>query len=439
MRSVKILIRLALSSLCLILCFLAVDAQTPLKITIKSIKCHVATDGDKVDEVTVFKIEDLGNTEVITSAGMRSGSVLSLNKSYTVKDRFFLFMYDRDRNNPDDYLGQIEIKTTDSKYQEELIEETLVFRGGKGYYTILINVEPQPESTVQINFHMVMASDSQYPRTLKSAYNDKKEARRLIRNHVSSMNELIDQFPVKGVVMNGDLTEYGHSWELARVKKEYGKLKAPFYPGLGNHDYENNVDDCLANNCAERMIRYIREFVKDKDLVDRSNFDFDSEEDEGSLAYFWDIGDVRFFQLHNYPTYETVVNEFDITASTSWLERECKKAREQNKHIIFNMHIENFGKPDKTASDASASTNKDKDKIIDIINNYEVSAVFVGHTHHQIGNIGWMGSASVLNCGASFTEQYMLVEFVGDKMKYWNVSSVDGKAKLFSQGEINLK
>jgi cytolysin (calcineurin-like family phosphatase) len=272
---------------------------------------------------------------------------------------------------------------------------------------------------------MVMASDSQYPRTLNGAYNDKEEARRLIRNHVSSMNELINQFPVKGVVMNGDITEYGHPWELERIKTEYGKLRAPFYPGLGNHDYENNVNDCLANHCAERMIRYIRKFIKDEGLVDRANFDFDFKKDEGSLAYFWDIGNVRFFQLHNYPTYETEVNEFNITASTSWLERECKKAREQNKHIIFNMHIEGFS--------------KDKNKIIQIINDYKVSAVFVGHTHYQIGNVGWMGSASVLNCGASFTEQYMLVEFVGDKMKYWNVSSVDGKATRSNEGEITLR
>ncbi len=25
-------------------------------------------------------------------------------------------------------------------------------------------------------------------------------------------------------------------------------------PGLGNHDYENNVNDCVSNHCANRML-----------------------------------------------------------------------------------------------------------------------------------------------------------------------------------------
>ena len=32
------------------------------------------------------------------------------------------------------------------------------------------------------------------------------------------------------------------------------RLKQPVYLGLGNHDYENNVNDCADNSCARRSV-----------------------------------------------------------------------------------------------------------------------------------------------------------------------------------------
>src|SRR6185295_6439152 len=69
---------------------------------------------------------------------------------------------------------------------------------------------------------------------------------------------------------------------------------------------------------------------------------------KGSLSYSWDIGDVHFVQLHNYPAYVASWNGwnagaarrefFEITSSMDWLRNDMTKARNEGKKIILNMH-----------------------------------------------------------------------------------------------------
>ncbi len=47
-----------------------------------------------------------------------------------------------------------------------------------------------------------------------------------------------------GVILNGDLTAFGHRREKEMYDEIYRNLSLPVYPGLGNHDYENNVGKC---------------------------------------------------------------------------------------------------------------------------------------------------------------------------------------------------
>lgn len=39
------------------------------------------------------------------------------------------------------------------------------------------------------------------------------------------------------------------------------------FMGLGNHDYDNNVDDCAGNNCANRMWDFMRDHRTTKGLL----------------------------------------------------------------------------------------------------------------------------------------------------------------------------
>src|SRR5262249_3913914 len=151
----------------------------------------------------------------------------------------------------------------------------------------------------------------QYSRT-QAGIDDLVNSERLNRDHARSMQAIAAQVGpsnLKGVIINGDLTEYGHDWQFAKYREVYDGLGLKTYPGLGNHDYKNNVNDCAENNCANRMVTYMNDYVKglkpaSYDFRESNvHYEFPSLRKvyEGSLAYSWDIGNVHFVQLHNYP------------------------------------------------------------------------------------------------------------------------------------------
>ncbi len=77
---------------------------------------------------------------------------------------------------------------------------------------------------------------------------------------VNSLNTVLPSGfgPPAAAVINGDLTEYWNGDEADDFHTIYGGLNVPQLNGLGNHDYQNNADDCgpvdLPNSCAEAAI-----------------------------------------------------------------------------------------------------------------------------------------------------------------------------------------
>jgi PKD repeat protein/cytolysin (calcineurin-like family phosphatase) len=82
---------------------------------------------------------------------------------------------------------------------------------------------------------------------------------------------------VKGVIINGDLTAYFHPAQASWFQSTYpALLKYPMYPGLGNHDYENNVDNCSfatslpilttyepdKDRCAKQAVWYMARWIQ---------------------------------------------------------------------------------------------------------------------------------------------------------------------------------
>ncbi len=72
-------------------------------------------------------------------------------------------------------------------------------------------------------------------------------------------------------VMNGDLTAFWQQADINEYKQLYpGLLQVPYYPGLGNHDYANNVGDCSyalifvtdKNMCAKQAIYYMANLIE---------------------------------------------------------------------------------------------------------------------------------------------------------------------------------
>ncbi|KAB0498343.1 metallophosphoesterase family protein [Pseudomonas lini] len=282
--------------------------------------------------------------------------------------------------------------------------------------------------------HLVFTSDPQYPWTESSDHGwdettAEKEQRSkwLIETQYSDVasfrrNHSVDPAHIP-VMVNGDMTAFGHGYQRDMIRSILDKQLGGVYDyGLGNHDYENNVDDCFLNNCAAGSIvdfknRYLGKLaaldmrVSDEGAVKKGIF--------GSLAYSKDFGDVHIVQLHNEPTYTAgftawdwgVPTGYQISESLDWLEEDLKRARESAKIILLNMH-----KPDRWKGSTEQIA-----RFKAIIERYKVTAVFAGHLHTEPGSYyGWnkrdyFGDVPVFLSGGASNQTYLIADMSTDR------------------------
>uniref|UniRef100_A0A915KQ21 Calcineurin-like phosphoesterase domain-containing protein n=1 Tax=Romanomermis culicivorax TaxID=13658 RepID=A0A915KQ21_ROMCU len=297
-----------------------------------------------------------------------------------------------------------------------------------------------------------MGADPQYPWTEPVVKGNRKDiSRDMIENYflgMSKLSKLKSGCVVKAVIINGDLTAFGREDELDTFKRllEDAKkeLNVPVFLALGNHDYANNVNDCDNNDCSTRMVKFMvadlsrkMALIKSKDMhvvkimerplaysIGRRCSDptfrilFN-----GSLAYSFDIENIHFVQLQNYPTYQIEwqsklysedkeafcrfkgMQTFNIRSSLNWLENDLRDAAAQAKHIIICFHdsTEHF------ALDAGAQRFKR------LITEYHVAGIFVGHFHNRHGlfpqDSQRYGNVPVFASGAAIYGTFLRVMF----------------------------
>jgi cytolysin (calcineurin-like family phosphatase) len=329
--------------------------------------------------------------------------------------------------------------------------------GNPGWWSAQWKVQESPISAGSPgSFYLIFASDSQWAWTSRTDKEDKTEteaekestATILNENHVKSMNILVNDLgTVKGLVLNGDLTAYGNPGEFDKFNSIYAGLKTPMYLGLGNHDYSNNIDHTYENHAGNRMVEFMINHIKsngstnsDYKVSDAFQFPSIVTTITGSLAYSWDMGNVHFVQLQNFPIYQREWSNYvtigaaktktvKITASLNWLEQDLSIARKAGKMIILNYHdSDEHWKEFSGTKFGSLSSQFTK-----ILDNYKVGAVFVGHYHTSIGGVENYSSRDVnygntplFYCGSASQSKYLLVNFSGNKMTVENVSSING-------------
>lgn len=294
------------------------------------------------------------------------------------------------------------------------------------------------------DFMMTISSDPQYPWSCGAAggsCDDTNIADRDNARQVASMNAILNNHGkdrVAGSIINGDLTAFGHDWQFEKYREFYeDDLKINNYAGLGNHDFENNVNDCWENNCATRMANYLVGQVESLNVkrfdyrVSDSYYQFPAyrKDHNGSMAYSWDVGDVHFVQLNNHPLYSNSWNGwnfasalrdyFSINSALSWLRADLKDAANEGKKIILNFHDWN----------ASAYNSE----FMQILKDYNVSAIFAGHIHSTIGKVsqytdlhGPGKHLPVFRSGAAVYNDYLLVQFKNDQLIVKQVDSRNG-------------
>jgi cytolysin (calcineurin-like family phosphatase) len=321
--------------------------------------------------------------------------------------------------------------------------------------------------TATKDFSMIIGSDTQYPWTARTDAGDKtetykeREAGSAVANinHITSMNKLVLQTGnVKGMILNGDITEHGHPEQLDKHRGFWQKLSVPIYVGLGNHDYHNNVSDCYQNRCAVGMVEYARDEIRKRsplsfDYRETKSYDYPDMVTEGigSLAYSWDTGNVHFVQLNNYPLYETNFSGFitgnpirkrmRIQNSLDWLEADLIKARNAGKAIVLNYHDPSGHWAESYTSEVYESR---KARFIKMLKTYHVSAVFVGHLHGRIGRttdknlVNMYGSVPVFFSGSASQGKYLLAKFNNNQMTIEQISSKNGEVIRTTDGSYSL-
>jgi cytolysin (calcineurin-like family phosphatase) len=306
------------------------------------------------------------------------------------------------------------------------------------------------------NFSMFFTSDPQYP-WYDSIYPDSLDNKQLeansyrqISQQYASINTLayhLDStgYPTKGVIIDGDLTAYGHDWQFEKYKELIGQLKKiSCYPGLGNHDYSNNVNQTYHNNAATRMVNYMYDFLKQN--AGNLNYDFSKKsyykfpelrtDYSGSLSYSFNIAlqnnrFVHFIQLHNYPSYVSCWNSWNLSRARRdfyyikpafyWLENDLAISRNRGDIIIINLH--DYG---------GSFKGDEKNKFDSLIVKYNVTAVFAGHAHKLCGyynNI--IALKPHFRCGSASYQDYLVAKFdiTNNIMKVTKMASktLDGK------------
>lgn len=217
----------------------------------------------------------------------------------------------------------------------------------------------------------------------------------------------------KGLVINGDLTEYGsQNGNLDKFKNAY--LTQPnfaVWPGLGNHDYENNVGNrdhpnsgCGGisspswNYCGADMMQFLAGWILDNKSklsawdIEKYKENFlqggNQKSIKGSLAYSWRINDFHFVQLNNYPDYHISFTrgysggisswDLDATSSASFINANLTDAINNNRKIILNWHkFDPYNNPSSNDTKNLVST---LDKFAT-----HIKAIFVAHQHSMIG------------------------------------------------------
>lgn len=291
--------------------------------------------------------------------------------------------------------------------------------------------------TVAGSSFMIITSDPQYPWTPAmdghkvQCGEERACSRALIEEQYMSINRFVRDKRVLGTFINGDLTAFGHDWQIQYMKSAIGSIRTPVYLGLGNHDYENNVDDCWENSCVRSSVQWFRDHMAKLpldafDVRDNRYFraPWNRRDVHGSLGWTKRFGDITVIQVNNYPEYKAyaqgleigysgravtyVQEQLFINSGMRWLDQQLRRERAAGQAIIVMMHI-GWG----------------SEALKGLLNHYDVSAVFAGHVHDWVGpEPKWnFGEVPIYFSGSAVRRSYLIAERVGQnaELKLWVV------------------
>lgn len=271
-----------------------------------------------------------------------------------------------------------------------------------------------PLSDIQ---RFVIRSDTQFPRT-DEGIDDEDKAKALIEAQDAAIEAYRDGDRYLPIFLNGDVTEYGHGNQWSYMAGRLYTMEPVFW-GLGNHDYENNLrgsdgSGCYNNGCARdsvlKMIAAVRDWKVDAfDEWEEGTGDPFYQKYHGSLSYSKTIGKFTFIQLQNHYNYSAYwwsrgleKKEFYIENSLNWLQAQLKRAQDEGKFVIINMH--------RPPGDSNMGSELDRKRFESMVSEAGVVAIFNGHTHNA-GKRPNFGTVPVFDSGAAFRKTFLVGEY----------------------------
>ena len=257
----------------------------------------------------------------------------------------------------------------------------------------------------------IMLSDTQYPCVWNCRVKDEATSGSNLSKLFNILN--INHSKASFAMFNGDMTEYGFKYQVNHMKWLLsGILKIPHAIGMGNHDYLNNLNDCIDNQCVIRSILWMIKDTKhnpnvknfDVTVKEYYKFPYSYVDISGSLGYVIQDGTHRLMQLQdNYSGYQVdgfkdgfdTVNfvwphgnvvsgknatdiawkryRINIHDNLNWVEKQLKQAQQNKQIMIVNKHR------------AHSTYGFDK-----LMADYNVKLKFAGHLHFNLGRSnGW--------------------------------------------------
>ena len=206
----------------------------------------------------------------------------------------------------------------------------------------------------------------------------------------------------RGVIISGDLTHRARPEEYVRYEQFIKAFKPFVFDGLGNHDLRWAKKEAMKKEAfAEIGLGEVLPFDKlgfeynclniIKDVRDRKRI-VDLHSSYPNIHYSWDWENLHCIQLNLFPGSETIKgrpaqNPFDaITFLKKDLETQVGNS---GRPIILSHHYGvdffSIGAPEegsKINPEASWWTPEDRQRYWDLIEPYNVIAIFSGHAHY---------------------------------------------------------
>ncbi|MBO0439702.1 metallophosphoesterase [Candidatus Enterococcus ikei] len=286
------------------------------------------------------------------------------------------------------------------------------------------------------NHAIVFTSDPQYPWTDKmdrgeSDPDAEANSAALIREQYTSVNAYNDTKSSAKVVINGDITAFGHSWQWDKMENELMPiLNKKYYFGLGNHDIENNQGKCFEDSCFDLSLERLTYHISTNNVL--------SADAGGIRSYAYSVqlpGNVMLLQLNNYPTMDYQATSWSgplnvgVKPNFGFIENALGYAKNNGMKVLIGVH-----KPDDWKGGPSA-------QFIQLIEKYNVKAVFAGHYHDKVGKYSspdYFGNVPVFLSGGATQKSFLITEYDDQSLKIYKVQNNAWQNKEFIY-EINLK